>query len=178
MVSATEWPDEADLDHPDAEPWDRKPGEPTKHYGAFRIYRDLDPSQRKLVVVAERANISERQARVLASRWVWRERADAWDDACHRIEDQERIQAIRQMHKLHRAAGRSAMSKAIQALQMLSPESMQPGHIARLMDLGAKLERQTLIVSVEELQGIEAEDEETEDPWQRIANELDPNLDP
>jgi hypothetical protein len=164
-----------DLDLPDAEPWDRKPGEPTKAYGAFRIYRDLPAVQRRLETVAERASISGRQARILANKWDWRDRTDAWDDACHRTEDKERLEAIRQMHLLHRSAGRSAMQKALQALQQLSPGDMTPGNIARFIDLGAKLERSTLTISVEELQGIEVDDDESEDPWDRIARELDPN---
>jgi hypothetical protein len=172
MVTA--WPDASDLDLPDAAVWDRQAGESTKAYGAFRIWRDLPPTQRRMVTVAQTSGISERRVRSLAVEWDWRGRSDAWDDACHRVEDRERLEAIRSMHAIHRAAGRAAMHKAVQALGLLSPENMAPGTIARLMELGAKLERSTLIVSVEELQGIEVEDEDAEDPWERIARELDP----
>jgi hypothetical protein len=157
-----------------AETWDRRLDEPTKDYAAFRIYRDLPSLQRKLTTVAERADISIRQAQVLANRWEWRERADAWDDVCHRTEDAERLEAIRQMHALHRAAGRSTLSKALQALQLLNPAQLTPNQIARMIDLGARLERTTLLVSVEEMQGFETEDDEVEDAWERIARELDP----
>jgi hypothetical protein len=167
MVTELELDDEPEV-------WDRGAEEPTKDYVAFRIYRDLPVLQRKLTTVAERADISERQARILANRWDWRDRVAAWDDRVHQTEDHERLEAIRQMHQLHRAAGRSAMSKALQALQMLQPEELTPGQIARMMDLGAKLERNTLLVSVEELQGFDLEDEESEDAWERIARELDP----
>jgi len=165
--------DELDLE--ESHPWDRLADEPTKEYAAFRIFRDLAPLQRKLITVAERAEISERQARILANKWDWRDRADAWDDAVHQTEDRERLEAIRQMHQLHRGAGRAAMSKALVGLQQLQPSELTPGTIARLMQLGAKLERDTLLVSVEEMQGFEEEDEEAEDAWERIARELDPN---
>jgi hypothetical protein len=171
MVSAS-WPEPSDYDLPDATPWDRRAGESTKQYQSFRIYRDLDPTQRRLAIVADRSTISERQARVLAARWDWQARADAWDDECHRVEDRERLEAIRGMHKLHRAAGRHAITKALQGLQMIQPENMSPGTIARLLELGAKLERSTLIVSVEELQGIEVEADDEDDPWERIAADL------
>jgi hypothetical protein len=46
--------------------------------------------------------------------------------------------------------------------------------VARLLELGAKLERSTLIVSVEELQGLDVGESDEEDPWERIARELDP----
>lgn len=155
--------------------WERQEGESTKDYAAFRIYRDLPPLQRKLSTVAQRAEISERQARQLANEWNWRGRVEEWDDLVHQTEDRERLEAIRQMHQLHRAAGRSVMNKALQALQMLQPEQMSPGTIARMIQLGATLERDTLVTSVEELQGLEDEDDVVEDAWERIARELDPS---
>lgn len=162
-----------DLDD-ETQSWDRQEGESPQDYAAFRIYRDLPPTQRRMATVSERASISERQARQLAREWDWRERAGEWDDLLHRTEDHERLEAIRQMHLLHRSAGRQAMTKAMAALQTLQPGEMTPSTIARLMELGAKLERSTLIVSVEELQGFETDDDEAEDAWERIARELDP----
>jgi hypothetical protein len=166
--------DGADGDDDDVQPWDRMPDEPSKDYAAFRVFRDLPSLSRKLTTVAEDAGISERQARLLANRWEWRERADAWDDEVHHTEDRERLEAIRQMHSLHRQAGRAALAKALAGLRLLNPESMTAGTIARMLELGANLERSTLLVSVEEMQGIEVEDEDGEDPWDRIARELDP----
>jgi hypothetical protein len=157
-----------------AEPWDRQKGEPTKAHAGFRLYRDTPPHQRNLVLVAEQVTMSERRVRTWAQTWDWRGRADAWDDACHRVEDHERLEAIRNMHAVHRRAGRAALSKAIQALNLLAAEAMPPSTIARLLELGAKLERSTLIVSVEELQGIETTEVDEEDPWERIAAELTP----
>jgi hypothetical protein len=165
--------DDNEFDLPD-EPWDRRPGEPTKAYSAFRVYRDLMPTQRTHVKVADMIQMSERRIRSWASMFDWKLRAESWDDACHRVEDRERLEAIRQMHGVHRDAGRQALSKALSALALLDPQSMNPTTIARLLELGAKLERSTLIVSVEELQGIEFADEPEDDPWEKIARELDP----
>ncbi len=168
-------PEPHDFDLADTPVWERQHGEPTRAYAAFRIFRDLSPAQRNLATVAQQVNCSERRARHWAQEWSWRERAGAWDDACHRTEDQERLDAIRSMHAVHRRTGRAAIDKAMQALSLVEPEHIPVSTIARLIELGAKLERSTLIVSVEELQGIEVEDEETEDPWERIARELDPH---
>lgn len=174
MVSALESVD-PELLEDEARAWDRMTDEPLDAYASFRIFRDLNPLQRKLTKVAQDANISERQARVLAAKWDWRDRVAQWDDECHRIEDVERLESIRQMHKLHRSAGRLAISKAMQALQLLEPNEITPGTVARLLELGTKLERMTLLTSVEEMQGFEEEDEEAEDAWERIARELDPS---
>lgn len=169
------WPEAADYDLPEAQPWDRRAGEPPRAYAAFRIFRDLPPAQRKLAAVADQVNGSERRARAWAAEWSWRERAEAWDDECHRTEDAERLDAIRAMHAVHRRAGRTAVTKAIEAMSLLEAEEMPPAMIARFLELGAKLERSTLLVSVEELQGVEVPETDESDPWDRIARELDPH---
>lgn len=157
------------------EPWDRLTDEPAKAYAAFRYFRDLPPLQRELAAIAKVAGVGERRIRALSQKWGWIDRANAWDDACHQIEDQERLESIRAMHAVHRNAGRKAIEKAVEALQYLDPATItHPTAIARLLETGAKLERNTLLVSVEEMQGLETVDEESEDPWDRIARELDP----
>jgi hypothetical protein len=158
----------------DAPAWERLPGELGRAYAVFRSYRDLPVADRRLETVAEQAGVSPRQVRAWAARWDWRERADAWDDEVHRIDDRERLEAIRTMHANHRRAGRAALLKALQALQHLDPAAMPAGSVARLLELGARLERDTLLVSVEKLQGVEVDGEASEDPWERIARELDP----
>jgi hypothetical protein len=176
MADVTEWPDVDDFDMHALQPWDRQPDEPSNGYAAFRLFRDLQPSARSNVAtVGDSVGVGERQCRQWASDWHWRERAEAWDDACHRIEDQERLDAIRQMHSVHRRAGRAALSKAVQALSNMKAEDLTPSQAARLLELGARLERSTLIVSVEELQGLDEPVEDEDDPWERIARELDPD---
>ncbi len=167
-------PEAVDFDLDDTPAWERQRHEPTRAHGAFRMYRDLPATQRDIARVAEHVGISVRRAREWAVDWQWRERTAAWDDACHRIEDRERLEAIRAMHAKHRHAGRAAIDKAVAALNLLDPGEMPATAVARLLELGAKLERSTLIVSVEELQGVELDAGDDEDPWDRIARELDP----
>lgn len=157
----------------DASVWDRQSGEPARDYAAFRIYRDHPPTQRSFDRTAQDSGLSEDACRKLAQRWGWQDRAEAWDDACHHLDDQERLEAIRDMHRVHRSAGRKAVAKAVVALDALPTSSMDAGQIVRMLSLGAKLERDTLVVSVEELQGIEDFEDEA-DPWERIAAELTP----
>lgn len=172
-------PDTADDVDLDEQPWERQPGEPSRAHAAFRLYRDLSVTQRDIARVAQEVNISGRRAREWAVEWDWRDRAEAWDEACHRIEDAERLEAIRSMHALHRQAGRAAIVKAVQALSAIDADDMTVHAAARLLELGAKLERSTLVVSVEELQGVYVEDADVDDPWERIAQELEqPERDP
>lgn len=167
-------PEPHDFDLADTTVWERRQHESTRAYGAFRLYRDLPPARRDIARVAEQVGISVRRAREWAVDWQWRERTTAWDDACHRIEDRERLEEIRSMHAMHRRAGRAAIDKAVAALELLDAGEMPASAVARLLELGARLERSTLVVSVEELQGVEVDDGDDEDPWERIARELDP----
>lgn len=159
-----------------AEPWERRPDERSDQHAAFRFYRDMAPAQRNMDAVAEHAGVTASTIRRWRDTWDWRDRAVAWDDARYRLEDQERLEAIRSMHRTHRQAGRAATVIAMQALALLKPQELNATQVARLLALGAKLERDTLVVSVEELQGVEELDE-VDDPWERIAAELDPDYD-
>jgi hypothetical protein len=158
-------------DDEDAAPWEREPSEPAKAYAAFRTFRDSPPASRRIDSTV--ADVSPRQVRNWAQRHRWRERAEAWDDECNRIEDAERLDAIRSMYTNHRQAGATGLVKAMQALQLMDPAAIPPAVAVRLMEVSAKLERATLVVTVAELQGLE-EDDDSEDPWERIARELAP----
>jgi hypothetical protein len=162
-----------DVDTGTGAAWERQHNEPHKAYAAFRVFRDMPAFRRDLPGITTQTGFSLRRLQELAVTWDWRERANTWDDACHRIEDAERLEAIRAMHEIHRKAGRAAIVKAMQALANYDASRMPISAVARLMELGAKLERSTVIVSVEELQGIEA-NLNGDDPWQRIADELAP----
>jgi hypothetical protein len=157
------------VEEPD--PWERVPGERAVSYAAFRAFRDLGPT-RRLDRVLPFTEASYDTVRHWSSRWAWWRRAEAWDSEQYREEDRERLEAIRVMHQNHQRAGRAAMRKGLEALQELPASHVPAGAAARLLELGARLERQTLIHSVEELQGVEEEDAARDDPWQRIADEL------
>src|SRR4051812_31436639 len=109
---APAWPEINDFDLPDTQAWERQVREPTKEYEGFRLYRDSPPAKRDVASVAQQVGVSPQTARKWATQWGWRDRATAWDDACHRIEDAERLEAIRSMHQVHRKAGRAAIVKA------------------------------------------------------------------
>jgi hypothetical protein len=153
------------------QPWDRRPTESPRAYGYFRRFRDLGPL-RQLDVLIEPDNHVTKQTLVKWQRYHdWRDRARAWDDEVHRLEDQHRLESIRTMHDRHQRAGRAALMKGLAALANVEPADIPPYAAARLLELGARLERDTLVVSVEELQGIPPMKET--DPWDEVARELD-----
>lgn len=149
-------------------PWERRPGETAKAYEGFRAFRDLPASTRTIRKLNESGYP---QAKNWSSRWDWHARATAWDDHVARQEDEDRLSALRSMHSNHQRAARAIQQFALAALSRLDIEEASPADVARLLELGARLERVTLSVSVEELQG-RPPLHMTDDPWTRIANEL------
>lgn len=152
-------------------PWDRRPGESGRGYEMFRRFRDLGPLRTLVALIDEDAGIRRSTLREWAGRHDWKDRAAAWDAEMHHQEDLRRLEELRGMHDRHQRAGRVAMAKALAALQNVAPEDIPPYAAARLLELGARLERETLVVSVEELQGVPPV--ASEDPWEAIARELD-----
>ncbi len=125
-------------------PWERQPGETTKAFEAFCIYRDLGVD-RSLAKVAEQL----KKSGTLMGRWSgtydWVNRAAAWDNEQDRIEretaEKERIKAIKSMRKRHAGLASAMLVKAATALQQLQPDEITPNEISRMVDVASKLER-------------------------------------
>lgn len=152
-------------------PWDRRAGEPARAHVYFRRFRDLGPLRSLDVLVDPDARVFIQTLRKWQRTHDWRDRAQAWDDAVARQEDQARLEAIRGMHDRHQRAGRLAQQKALEALLGVPASEIPPYAAARLLELGTRLERDTLTTSVEELQG--RTPPAPEDPWEQVARELD-----
>jgi hypothetical protein len=150
--------------------WDRQHGETSRAYAAFRRYRDAGPL-RTQAATAMAFDVHLRTVNRWSARWDWQARAVAWDDEVHILEYARRLEAIRTLHDTHQRAARAALTKALAALAAIDAKDIPAGAAARLLELGTRLERETLLTSVEDLQGI-ARSVLTEDPWEAIAREL------
>jgi hypothetical protein len=150
-------------------PWDRRDGETSAAHAAFRAFRDLGPTRTMPKLRDAHPELST-QTRLWSARWDWVARASAWDDAQHMLEDAERLEALRDMHRNHRTAARALQRVALQALGQIDISAISAAEVARLFDLGSRLERLTLTTSVAELQGKSAALDD--DPFEIIAREL------
>jgi hypothetical protein len=153
-----------------SDPWERRAGETQRAYTAFRVYRDDPP--RTIESVAVRTGASQRTVEGWSSRFSWRDRADAWDDERHRVEDRQRMEDIKTMYDTHRRVGRVAVMKALKALQDLPADRIPAGAAARLLELGTRIERQTLGTSPEDFYGV-SDEPDVEDAFAKLARELD-----
>jgi hypothetical protein len=137
--------------------WGRRDGESDKAFEAFALYRDLGPV-RSAGTVAEELGKSRALIERWSSRWGWVERSGAWDDEADRLRRErdlvERQEARKSMIAAH-AKGGAALhalgSTALDRFDLSNPEtaeqaralieSMRPLEAARLMEIGARLER-------------------------------------
>lgn len=113
------------MSHDELEPWDRRPGESAKAYEAFCLYRDMKPRERSLLKTY-RQHVGKPHARLPASsytRWStdneWVERAAAWDAHQDRERREAKLEAIREMEKLHAEVGREMLVVARAEVQKL-----------------------------------------------------------
>lgn len=155
-----------------SDPWERRPKESPQAYQAFRMYRDSGSSRNQAAVV-EGMGVAEQTVKNWSSKHNWRERALAWDDECARVEDRQRLDNIRTMYDQHRRVGRVAIAKALAALQQLPADHIPAGAAARLLELGIRVERQTLSTTPEDFLGVR-DDTDVEDAFAALARELLP----
>jgi hypothetical protein len=126
-------------------PWEQRPGESSRAFGAFCAYRDLGP-RRSLRAAAEafyrRSSAAVlRQLQTWSATYGWVERGNAWDrhldaEACHAQE-----KARREMAERHAQEARGLQSKALERLRSLRPEELAPADVLRYFVEAAKLER-------------------------------------
>lgn len=148
-------------------PWEQLDGETAPAYAAFRAYRDAGPTRTADTAPAKRWR----------SRHRWTERARAWDDELHRLEDAHRLDAARRrldeigmMDEEHKKAGQALIQRALDALAEV--DELSPPQIARFLQVGTQIERETLLgdhlapvlVAVPELEEMS--------PLERIARDL------
>jgi hypothetical protein len=139
-----------------AEAWDRLPGESSKAYTAFGIYRDLGP--RRSVDEASRAyhrktpqpgnetapprkREASGQIRLWAERWNWSGRAAAWDQELERAKRSKQVEAVQEMAERHAREALMLQNKAVERLRQLRPEELKPRETLDFLIEAAKLER-------------------------------------
>jgi hypothetical protein len=127
--------------------WEQWPGESIKAFEAFKTYRDL-LHKRTFVEVARLFGCSDTNIRQWAVRWSWAERVEAYDRHLDQIDREEQVRARREMRRRQAQIGVQLQSLAMHGAATLQkqvdnklPLHLEPGEIARLCDVGAKLER-------------------------------------
>lgn len=129
-------------------PWDRQPGETSKAYRAFALYRDMQ-ADRTFESVARELRCSGANIRRFSKRWDWTGRVRAYDIHLDRIEldalSRERLAMKKRMARQGidmQAAAADGLSELLRLIKRKKrPLRLSASDIARLAEVGGKLER-------------------------------------
>lgn len=125
-----------------AEIWERLPGESSKAYEAFCIYRDLgvDRSIEKTAKSRLKPG-SYSWLRNWSSKYNWVERARAYDDYLEREKRKEQEKAILEMVERHTKEAMALQQKALERLKSLDPNELSTRDVLSYLMEAIKLER-------------------------------------
>lgn len=156
-------PDALDL-APGIPPWEHQPGETAEAYHRFLAYLDVDPlvrSKRSMAAVYEILAIRDPHMcsigalQNMASLHHWHTRAAAYDryrrrqaeiaaEAAEREWAEKLAQRRAEVQLKHLEAADEIIKKGLDALAVKGAEELSGAEIARLIELGYKMERETL----------------------------------
>jgi hypothetical protein len=117
---------------PTPEPFERQPGEPTKAYSAFTVYRNTPAQERSLRrVTSEVGHTHHKQVETWSVRWGWKARADAWDDYQDERQRQAFLKERETMGRRHARSAEALMNALMLPAQVLA-EKLQKNPDAAL----------------------------------------------
>ena len=129
--------------------WERLPGESSKAYAAFCVYRDYG-IDRSVTRVLQRYH-EKYGSRSLLSRWSQRYN---WVKRCHdydvHLEQEFRKElhtAYLDMTKRHIAQAKLMQEKALEALEAIDPTTLTNLDLLRYLEIGMKLEKDMIILA-------------------------------
>lgn len=105
-------------DETTVQPWDRQPGETSKAYEAFAIYRDLG-SSRSVRLVSEQLAKTQTVIKRWSSKYEWVERAAAWDSIPARATAEAYSDMARRVAEQHDRVANKLLAKLEQNLDLL-----------------------------------------------------------
>lgn len=133
-------PDLTVYDYDSAEAWELQPGESTRAYECFAVYRDLGPNRTR-VAAAEQLKVSTASLKDWFSRNAWEDRVRAYDlerDRANRV----RLESERLAMRLRHAGTAVFLQKKVaERLALMDPMEMTPKDAVYALDLASKLER-------------------------------------
>jgi hypothetical protein len=76
-----------------------------------------------------------------SSRYRWGDRIVALERKARAIDEEEQVEAIREMNRRHSKEAVAVQQKALQRLQSMDPDEMKPGDVLRAIWTGVRIER-------------------------------------
>lgn len=122
--------------------WERKKGESSEAYAAFKLYYKMG-DKRSCVKVAKNLGRSTTLITGWCSKWDWVERARAYDNELARQEFAEACNAVKKMNEQQAQIGLLIQKKALEALKEMKSKELYPKLLLQYLVQGAGLERKS-----------------------------------
>lgn len=122
--------------------WERKKGESSEAYAAFKLYYQLG-AKRSCTRVVQRLNKSRALITGWCGKWNWVERARAYDNELARQEFAEACNAVKKMNEQQAQIGLLIQKKALEALKEMKSKELYPKLLLQYLVQGAGLERKS-----------------------------------
>lgn len=133
-------------------PWERMPGETSKQFEAFSIFRDIGPSRS----ISEVANLwSESGATSRLREWArknkWHQRVIDYDEHMDRIIVVSHEEEIKKMVVRHAREAKLFQSKVHERLEKIDPDELKPHELIKWYETAVRIERLSLGVPTESI---------------------------
>lgn len=112
--------------------WQRLPGETSRAFHCWQVYRDMPNNERSIENAAEKLGITAYALRDQYTRWHWKRRLEAWENYLSDIAIKQQIEASADMNRRHIETSRTMLEKAMLRLTGREPDSEGRGGIAAL----------------------------------------------
>lgn len=122
--------------------WERKKGESSEAYAAFKLYYQMG-AKRSCTRVVQRLNKSRALITGWCGKWSWVERARAYDNELARQEFAEACNAVKKMNEQQAQIGLLIQKKALEALKEMKSKELYPKLLLQYLVQGAGLERKS-----------------------------------
>lgn len=128
----------------DRSPWERQPDEPLMAYGWFTLYRDMNPQDRLVATVADRAGRTLAYLHKICGRDRWRERAAAWDIEKMRRFALEQDESRKRTARRHLRLSDAMVDVALKRVAAIDPEKLSLRDLPMFIDVATKIARSAL----------------------------------
>jgi hypothetical protein len=121
--------------------WERQPGETSRAFAAFAIYRDMSPGERSLRATrGPRRGHAARTVRTWSVKNRWVERAAAWDAEQDRVRREAFTAKTKELAEQQAAAATFLMGKGLSRLQ--SMEKISDATALRMIEVAVRIRRE------------------------------------
>ena len=130
------------------ESWDRLPGEGSKAFAAFCVFRDYGP-ERNIIAAFDSVEKEKRGRtksygvwRAWCTQFRWRERAADYDRYIEKLKQEELRKTIEAQGEMHRKVTGKMLEVVSKKLDTMNPEDLTQGNVTEWVQTAIKAERE------------------------------------